>query len=226
MATELFPGLRNPYAVEVLGMPRAGKSGILDRYLSVLRRRNERYTVALIPEGAESAREKYADERYTDPFSYSRLAGSNNFLGYINALSTVNQSIRMAISDRGQIDRRVFRRALFSQGDVNPDIMNDENRWMYYMEYTPIQVGGVIMVMVRPEVSFRRGNEKLGPVSNMDFLTKLYEQYWRLHYEILQGDPFPLYTCIDAEKDREQVYKEFEHVMDTALTIQSTFQTT
>jgi hypothetical protein len=67
-------------------------------------------------------------------------------------------------------------------------------------------------------------SEKQGPVANMDFLPRLYEQYWRLHWDILQGEvPYRIYTCIDAEKDSEEVYERFKYAMDNALNIHSIY---
>lgn len=225
MTPELIPNLRVPYAVEVLGMPRSGKSTMIDRYLRELWSRNERNKVALVDEGARSVKQEYGDLRYSDPFQYSVLGGTATFMGYIDALRNVNTGMQIATSDRGQIDRRVFRRALFNQGNVNPKIMEDEDQFMYGLENTPIQIGGIIMFMIRPDESMRR-SEKPGPVANMDFLPRLYEQYWRLHQELLQGDiPYRIYTCIDAEKDGGEVYEHFKYAMDTALNIQSIYLT-
>jgi len=113
---ELIPGLRVPYAVEVLGMPHSGKSTAITRYLKELRGRNERNKVALVKEGAGAIKAKYKDLRELDPFAYSLLGGTATFKGYISALKNVNAGMRMAASDRGQIDRRIFRRSLFSRG--------------------------------------------------------------------------------------------------------------
>lgn len=223
MTPELIPNLRVPYAVEVLGMPRAGKSTAINRYLTELWSRNERHKVALVDEGVRTIEQEFGDLRYTDPFQYSMLGGTATFVGYIDALRNVNTGMRVVISDRGQIDRGVFRRTLFNQGHVNPEIAVDEEQFMYGLENTPIQVGGIVMLMLRPEESMRRV-EGTGPMANMDFLPRLYEQYWRLHWEILQGEiPYRIYTCIDAEKDGEEVYERFKYAMDTALNIHSTY---
>lgn len=223
MAPELISNLRVPYAVEVLGMPRSGKSTVINRYLSELWGRKERHKVHLVGEGARTIKDEFGDLRYSDPFQYSMLGGTVTFAGYINALRHVNTGMRMVTSDRGQIDRCVFRRTLFNQGHVNPEIMADEPEFMYGLENTPIQIGGIIMLMIRPEESMRR-SERSGPVNNMDFLPRLYEQYWRLHWDILQGEfPYRIYTCIDAEKDSEEVYERFKYAMDNALNIHSIY---
>ena len=225
MTPELIPNLRVPYAVEVLGMPRSGKSTMIDRYLRELWSRNERHKVALVDEGARSVKQEYGDLRYSDPLQYSMLGGTATFMGYIDALRNINTGMQIAISDRGQIDRRVFRRTLFNQGNVNPRIMEDEDQFMYGLENTPIQIGGIIMFMIRPDESMKR-SEKPGPVTNMDFLPRLYEQYWRLHQELLQDDiPYRIYTCIDAEKDEEEVYERFKYAMDSLLNIHSIYLT-
>lgn len=223
MSPELITDLRVPYAVEVLGMPRAGKSTVINRYLEELWSKEERNQVVLVDEGARSIKQEFGDLRYSDPYSYLMLAGWATYVDYISSLRNLNSGMRMAVSDRGQIDRRVFRRVLFGRGDVNPEIMADEDLFMHRVENTPIQVGGVIMMMIRPEESIRRSG-KQGPVVNMDFLPRLYEQYWRLHWEILQGEvPYRTYTCIDAEKDEEKVYERFKYAMDTTLNIHKIF---
>lgn len=223
MAPELIPDLRIPYAVEVLGMPRAGKTSLINRYLIDLWQRKERHKVTLVNEGARSIKEEYGDLRYSDPFSYSMLGGTASFVGYIEKLQNVNQGMRVMISDRGQIDRSVFRRTLFSQGHVDPKLMANEDEFRHGLENTPVQMGGVILLMTRPETSLIR-SKKVGPVANMEFLPLLYEQYWRLHNEILKGRvPYRIYTCIDGEKDQEGVYERFKYAMDTALNIHTIF---
>lgn len=213
------PNLRVPYAVEVLGMPHAGKSTMINQYLEELWLRGERYKVGLAEEGVRSIKQEHGDLRYSDSFLYSLLGGFSTFLNYISSLRDMSAGMRMVVSDRGQIDRRVFRRALFSRGDVNPEIMEDEALFIGSLENTPIQIGGVIMLMMRPEESIRR-SERLGPVVNMDFLSLLYEQYWGLHWEIIQGEfPCRVYTCIDAERGEEEVYERFRYAMDTTSNI-------
>ncbi len=208
MAPELIENLRVPYAVEILGIPHAGKTTMINRYLQEMWLRDERHKIGFIPEGAEEIKKDHGDLRYSDPFLYSMLASNRTFTGYISALKNVNSGMTMAVSDRGQIDRRVWRRALFSQGKVNPGLMEEEDEFIYGLENTPLQIGGVIMFMVRPEVSITRdGENKIGPVTNRDFLSRLHEQYWRLHQNILDGEiPYRIYTCIDAEQPADEVY--------------------
>ncbi len=225
MAPESIPGLRTPYAVEVLGMPGAGKTTMINRYLGEVWQRNERNKVALVDEGVKSIKGEYGDLRYSDPFSYSLLGGTETFVDYIGALKNVNSGMRMIVSDRGQIDRRTFRRALFSRGDVSPSIMENEGQFIDGLENTPVQMCGTVMLMVRPEKTLKRIN-KVGPVTNTDFLNRLYEQYWRLHQEMLQGEvPYRVYTCIDAEESEEKVYERFKYALDTMLNIHTIYLT-
>lgn len=222
MRPEAIPSLRIPYAVEVLGMPHTGKTTLINLYLNELWRRNERNKVTFVEEGAKAAK-KYLDTRESDPFTYSLLCGNMNFVGYLSALKDVKSGMRMVVSERGQIDRRIFRRALFSCGDVSPNVMKAEDEFMNNLENAPIQIGAVIILMARPQISFSRG--KPGPVTNMEFLPKLYEQYWRLHKEILNGDlDWRVYACIDVEDDID-VYERFKYAMDTALYLHSTYLT-
>jgi len=147
-------------------------------------------------------------------------------LGQETATLKMNSGARVILSDRGQIDRRVFRRAFFTQGKVNPGFMRNESEVIDNFENTPMQVGGIIMLLVRPEVSYwsREGDGVDHPVRNMDLLPKLYEQYLRLHDEILEGQVmYRLYTCIDAEAGQEEVYERFKYAMDSILNMQSVF---
>jgi|GEM_PF-2076115 len=229
MAHESIPGLRTPYMVEVLGMPHAGKTTMLNRYMEELWQRDERNKIGIVKEGASSIKEKHGDLRYTDPFLYSMLSGSSAFAETIATLKGVNEGMRMVVSDRGQIDRRVWRRTLFLKGNVKPEIMINEDQFIHDLENTPIQIGSIIMFMVRPDVSIQRcknktAEPKTNPITNRDFLSRLNEQYWRLHWEILQNNvPFRIYTCINAEEPEDKVYERFKYVMDTTLNIHSTY---
>ena len=223
MTPELIPELRVPYAVEVLGMPDAGKSTMINRYLLELWSRNERHRIALVAMWKGIVKKDYGYLRSTEPFNYSMLGGTQTYIDYVNQVQNVNNGMRVMVSDRGQIDRRVFRRTLFIHGNVNPKIMADEQKFIYGVENTPVQVGGIIMMMVRPSETMSR-DPKRGPVKNPEFLKRLYEQYWRLHWEIMQGEvPFRVYTCIDAEQDQEEVYGRFKYAMDNILNIHSIY---
>ena len=226
MRPDDIPGLRLPYAVEVLGMSGAGKTTMINRYLQELWRRKTRHKVYYVDEGARTIREREGQLRVEDPFLYSMMGGMATFGGYNQGLVESNTGVHMFIADRGQVDRRVFRRALFSQGHVSPKTMVQEEDFIYGLENTPIQIGGMVMLMVKPETAFSsRGNDgRVGPVRNMDFLPRLYEQYWRLHWEILEGKvPYRVYTCIDAEEDTEMVYERFRYAMDVTMNIHHTF---
>src|SRR4030067_248908 len=85
--------------------------------------RTERHKVALVDEGARSLKQEFGDLRNSDPFAYSMLAGIITFTHYIDTLRNTNTGMRMVTSDRGQIDRRGFRKVSFGRGEVNPEIM-------------------------------------------------------------------------------------------------------
>lgn len=225
MNPEKIESLRVPYAVEVLGMPCSGKSTMIKRYLKELEEKGERDQVALVEEGVKAIKDKGGkwgigedldNLRKADTFEYSLLAGTTTFANYLQAVRKVFRGARVMIADRGQIDRRVFRRAFFAQGKVNPELMAREEQFMRDLENTPIQIGGVIMLMTRPKVSFER-EESPGLITNMEFLPLLYEQYWRVHEELRHNKiPYRVYSCIDAEGDEEKVYEKFREAMGTA----------
>lgn len=55
-------------------------------------------------------------------------------------------------------------------------------------------------------------------------LSRLYEQYLRLHYEIIEGQVmYRVYTCIDAEGELEEVYERFKYAMDTILNMHNVY---
>lgn len=228
MNPEAIGSLRIPYAVEILGTPHAGKTTMLNRYLEELWLRDQRHRVGFVREGASEIKDEYGDLRYTDPFMYAMMASNKTYVGYISAMKDINRGMRMVVTDRGQIDRRVWRRTLFSMGKVNPTIQENEKEFMDGLENTPIQVGGIIMLMARKDVSFEHigGRGRTGPVTNDNFLGSLNEQYWRLHWDILNGEvPFRVYTCIDAEEDMDTVYGHFKYAMDNALNMHNIFLT-
>lgn len=223
MVPDLIPLLEHPYVIEVLGMPRAGKTTVMGRYLEELWSRDKRHKIHLVDGAGVTMKQEFGEQRHSDPFQYSMLRGEAIFLGYIGAMEQMDDGVCVVASDRGMVDRRVFRRALFSQGHVNPEIIINEKQFMYGLENTPIQLGGIVMLMVHPEESMRR-SEGVGPIANMDFLPRLYEQYLRLHLQILQNEvPYCMYTCINGEGDREKVYERFKYFMDTALDVRSIF---
>lgn len=219
MIPEKIEELRRPYAVEVLGMPGSGKTTCINRYLEDLWGRQKRHQVAFVDEGARKVKEQYGDLRYSDPFAFHMMAGSTTFADYY--MEAIAQNPRMIVADRGQIDRRIFRRFLFTQGQVHPGIMEGEAQFIYGLENTPVQICGIICFLVRPEVTMQRiGRE--GPVVNMKVLSQLYEQYLRLHNELINWDPqtpYRIYEMIDAEKSPESVYEQFRYVMDHCLNL-------
>jgi hypothetical protein len=219
MIPEKIEGLRRPYAVEVLGMPGSGKTTCINRYLEELWSRQKRHLVAFVDEGARKLKEQYGDLRYSDPFTFSMMAGSTTFAGHY--MQAIAENTHVIVADRGQIDRRVFRRFLFTQGHVHPGIMEDEAQFIYGLENTPVQICGIINFLVRPDVSIQR-IKKEGPVVNMRVLPQLYEQYLRLHSELINWDPqtpYRIYEMIDAEKLPEEVYEQFKYVMDHCLNL-------
>lgn len=222
MVPELIENLRIPYAVEVVGMPAAGKTTMITRYLEEQWGIKRRHLFAYVDEGARAIKEKYGDLRYSDPFTYSVMGTSRSFRGIIDSTDHINAGLRVVISDRGQQDRRVFKRALFLQGKVDPLYMSDVSLEVDKLVDTPIQLGGTIMFMVRPETTIKRTG-RLGPVVNPENLPYLYEQYWRLHWELVQNEvPYRIYTCIDAEKSKEEVYERFKYAVDSIFNLHTT----
>lgn len=199
---------RSPYALEVLGMPRAGKSTSINKFLESLWTKGVRRRIHLIREGARTVSEEYEYLKNDDTFGFHMVAGQETFLSTMeNILSFEDHEV--ILYDRGTLDRRAFRRAMFFQGKVSTKITRTEKLWEYGFETPPFQIGGLIMCLIKPEVSLEREGvrEKPGTVMNKEFLTLLYEQYMRLHYEIMSGSIItPAYTCIDMGCSEEEAY--------------------
>ena len=105
---ELIQYLRNPYTIEILGMPRAGKTTAIARYLQELWERGERSRVFHVKEGVRIVKEIAGDMRTTDPFSYTMIGGLITLSESISAAKHGSEAI---LNDRGQIDRVAFLRA-------------------------------------------------------------------------------------------------------------------
>lgn len=160
MRPEDISTLRLPFATEVLGPPGAGKSILINRYLSEAWRENRRHEIAFVTEGARTAKGIIPDTRITDPFAYSIASSTFTMIGQETSVLQINSGARVILADRGQIDQRVFRRALFTQGHVEPQLMEDEAELIANFENTPMQVGGIILLLIRPEMTYySRGSD-------------------------------------------------------------------
>ena len=200
-------------------MPGSGKTTMINRFLEEQWVDKRRHLFANVEEGARTIKQEYGDLRYTDPFIYSVMGAFASFEGILESTDYLNTGMRVVVTDRGQQDRRVFKRALFMQGKVDPFYMSEVSREVDKKVDTPIQMGGIIMFLARPETSLNRTG-RTGPVVNPEYLSFLYEQYLRLHWELLEGEvPWRIYTCIDAEKDREEVYQRFKYAMDSIFNL-------
>lgn len=209
-------GGQMPFAIEVLGMPRSGKTTLINRYVDEFDSGSNSMQVCLVPEGADAIKALYKNLRITQPFLYSVLAGASTYFGYKSVLDNIENQSCVLISDRGLVDRRVFRRTLFSSGDVGPSVFQNESQFMDVFEHTPLPVGGVILMMIQPEIVLERGKE--GPVNSLDFLYRLYEQYWRFHSEALYNTfEWKTYVCIDAQQPEETVYQAFKKAIDYTM---------
>ena len=227
MNIEGVESLRRPYAIEVMGPPGSGKTTVINKYLEYLWYQNKRHTVAYIEEGVRDLPKEANHIQASDPVFYSILGSLNTTYSYMSALKELPNNTYAFLTDRGFVEKRVWRRAYFSKGDVDPKPMATWEENIDQAEGTPIQVGAIIMLMMRPEFSmYARGNDGTPRrVRNMDLLPRLYEQYWRLHWEILNGQiPYRVYICINAERSLNEVYEEFSNAMDLALNMQEIYK--
>lgn len=213
---ELIASLRFPYAVEVLGMPGAGKTTLIQRYLNDKwgDKRNQIYYLS------EADGVGAGDLRKKNPFFYSVYLGLQNLSKYMEALSDKSDP-KYILSERGQIDRRAFRRDLFLQGNCDPKIMQNEAQFIKEDESIPMQLGGVVMLLVDPETRVSRTAYRgVSAERTVERSQRLYEQYLRLHYELRNGEiPTRMYACIDANKPIEDVYEQFSYNMDIAFSL-------
>ena len=80
-----------------------------------------------------------------------------------------------------------------------------------------VEPAAIILLMCRPEIGQARKAERSNPMA-FELLHELYRQYWRFHYELMQGKvKTSHYICIDAEQEIEEVYQQFREVLDLLL---------
>lgn len=216
---ELIKNRSAPFIVEVMGMPQAGKSSSINHFLEQTWLTDQRGKIRLVQEGARTIPDEYQDFKDEDPFTFHLMAGNVTFTGLLGQVRDVGQ-FSVLLQDRGMLDRRVFRRALFFRGKVHPGWMAEEAFWADGLETPMFPIGGLVMCLVTPETSLAREGprEKPGSVMNADFLKTLYEQYLRFHYEILSEQLLmPSYACLDMECEPEDRFRKFNNAIGQIL---------
>ncbi len=217
--------LPDGFQIDVMGMPRAGKT-------SVLRRFNEtsEYSqkVHFIPENvfplSTDKDIKYKVPGLLQSMTQVRLVEIFEFIDRY-------EDPKPLLLDRGVLDRVVFKRTMFQKGDVPANGIRGGFKHSLEEEIIDHPIGAVILCLARPEISLEREGmrDKPGYIMNEDFLAGLYEQYLRLYYELVSGTignadvlfdydiPVPIVIALDMEGDEEANYKIFDTAMQQIL---------
>lgn len=196
------------FSIEVVGMPDTGKSTLIKRFLAEMSISGNRKKFVHLPESAQKVKEKFPRERQEDPFSYALMVNEMTIWNYSQLFLDFPDEANIILAERGAIDRRVFRRALFDRGFVHRSFIEDDPNQIYSYENPWVVYGLVVIFMARPAVAFSRNRNHS---MSIDELNSLYEQYWRLHLDLLSGEIFHKnHIVIDAENSLEDTYKLFK----------------
>jgi len=197
--------------VEIIGMPDAGKSTHIAHLLADI----GTDSILQIPEGAVRVREMASGLKDIDPFAYTQAVDFSTALFLADAMTDLSDSTKLIVHERGMSERVVWRRAHFAIGNTHPGFM--ELPGCLPIESSMVDPSAIILLMCRPEVGQARKAKRNNPVGS-ELLHELYQQYWRLHYEIMQGKvKTSHYICIDAEQDIDTVYRQFRKVFELLL---------
>lgn len=225
---DLITSLSKPFVAEVIGMPRAGKTTSINKLLESLWISGIRHRVRFARESPRAIPDElgpvdpgfdFLDLKHSHPLAF-------NIAGYVitkmGALRHIPEAgdFDMLLQDRGLFDRRIFRRSLFVDGDIDPLWMEFEDSIEQETEIPPFPVGAVILCVISPEESLQREGPRKEPgvVMNKRFLEILYEQYMRFHYEIITRQvAIPAYVCIDMECTPEKASLKFNNAMAQIL---------
>lgn len=186
-----FPPRRRK-EIEIAGIPRSGKttflSGLDSKRFKII---FEKYLAA----------KKLLDSTDEQPLNwYELVAVFGHGMAaeeYLRIPSTLKKPI---IIERGQFDVVPFTQANFLLGRIE-----GEGYWTIVrffqmpLSFTPNQTESqkaLILCLIPPQTSFER-RDKTGRFMNLEFLGALYEQYLRLHHQLITGyRPF-YYVCLD-----------------------------
>jgi len=130
---------------------------------------------------------------------------------------------RPIVFDRGELDIVAFTQANFILGRIEGGrYYRMINFFRIPFSFRPDRVESqkaLIICLVPPGVSLERGEpqDKPGRFMNPEFLGTLYEQYLRLHWELLTGyRPF-YYACLDSTGAPKENQRLFTETLDEIL---------
>lgn len=197
--------------VEIIGMPDSGKSTHIAHLLADVG--ND--AILQLPEGATRVRDMAADLKRNDPFAYTQVSDLSTAFFLSDAITDMPDGTELILPERGMSERVVWRRTHFAMGNTHPGFM--ELPGFGPVETPMVDPTAIILLMCRPEIGQARKTERNNPVPS-ELLHELYRQYWRFHYELMQGKvKTSYYICIDAEQEIDEVYRQFRKVFDLFL---------
>ncbi len=179
--------------VEFMGMPRAGKSTLIELMETILSY-EKRLRVRCIYEGARTC-----PLGKNDRFQYNAWSFHNT----INRLmETRQQELDYILIDRGVWDHIAFAYALYSNKRINK--RQYEAQTKYFRTFSFLE-DSVLAFMISPKISVEREQKYhrlQGKVTNMNFLSILHKAYSETIPNTKQ------YSIIDSTKTIEESKKE------------------
>ena len=203
-----------PLAVHIIGMPRSGKTTLIEKVFGEISQQNP--SVQLLPEVASPIK-RLSQERVTG-LDYSQLVTSlviaytTEFHLYLKGIP-YGSVPEILLVDRGPIDILPFNKANFMYGRFDAQSFSSStfnvNRGISNLNDFD---NAVVMFLVSPKESLGREGprESYGMVMHPRFLPVLYEQYLRFHRDLrglsLPGLEKPFaYACLDASGPTQEV---------------------
>lgn len=207
-----------PLLIHVIGMPKAGKTGMVSIIEELQKITN---SVQAVKEAAGPIKKIVDDRTHGNRLDYSYLvtlysAVSIVQLGISLKKSHSHENPGILVVDRGITDMVPFTRShfLFGRLDIrkfSTSMSNTLNGLNYLNRFN----NAAILMLIDPEESLQREGEreKHGKVMNPSFLRLLYEQYLRFHSEITRNLSLPHtnipipYACINTSGGRDAIEK-------------------
>lgn len=206
--------MKRDFFFEFAGMPKAGKTTILEIVAHFLKRQGYRIRA-------------YDGEGRYAPIDKTSLASLNLFLAgkaiEFVLLSSERDVVhpRIHLLDKGIFDRCIFTRALLNVGEIDG---HESNALVNYLTLPRLtqRIDCVYLFVTTPELSIARELEnklisEQGPIINHDFLKILREACFH-DYQNLQGS-FRAIELIDTAQQDGEISQSAQKVVDSILKV-------
>lgn len=204
--------LNRDYFFEFAGMPKSGKSTVVDVICHFLKRKGFKIS------------EYHGGGKYS-PIDKSSIESLNIYLAnkaieYI-IISSEREKVehRLFIMDRGIFDRCIFTKALLKMSKIDINEATTINNYLTIQRLTS-KIDGVYLFVTNPTLSIEREYknkllQKAGRVMNTKFLTILQETSLEVYQE--KQKAFPNILLIDTQKLDNKITECAQLVADNIL---------